>query len=294
MWPFKKKKVISDDIIKEIYAKYRVKRYIELIIGVLLIAIAFNTFLLPNNIVFGGVSGFSVITQYLFNIDPSIFIMIVSLLLLVISYFVLGKETTARSILGSILFPLFVNITSDFNTFINVGDELLLATVFGGVIYGFGLGLVFKAGYTTGGTDIINQILSKYLKISMGNAMLICDGLIVLAGAFVFGITKSMYAIIVIYLISLLADKVLLGISDSKAFYIITEHEDIIKDYILNQLGHGVTIFDAKGGFTKEKQKMLLCVVPTKEYYKLKTGRHELDNKAFFVVTDAYEVFGGE
>ncbi|MBE6147667.1 MAG: YitT family protein [Firmicutes bacterium] len=294
MWPFKKKKVISDDIIKEIYAKYRVKRYIELIIGVLLIAIAFNTFLLPNNIVFGGVSGFSVITQYLFNIDPSIFIMIVSLLLLVISYFVLGKETTARSILGSILFPLFVNITSDFNTFINVGDELLLATVFGGVIYGFGLGLVFKAGYTTGGTDIINQILSKYLKISMGNAMLICDGLIVLAGAFVFGITKSMYAIIVIYLISLLADKVLLGISDSKAFYIITEHEDIIKDYILNQLGHGVTIFDAKGGFTKEKQKMLLCVVPTKEYYKLKTGIHELDNKAFFVVTDAYEVFGGE
>ena len=294
MWTFKKKKPLSEDIIKEIYAKYRVKRYTQLILGVLLIAVSFNMFLLPNNIVFGGVSGISVITQYLFNIDPSIFIMIASVLLLIISYFVLGKEKTARSILGSILFPLFVNLTSGFSQFIDIGDELLLATVFGGVIYGFGLGLVFKAGFTTGGTDIANQILSKYLNISMGNAMLICDGLIVVSGAFVFGITKAMYAIIVIYLISLLADKVLLGISDSKAFYIITEEEEKIKDYVLNQLGHGVTIFDAKGGYSKEKQKMLLCVVPTKEYYKLKTGIHEIDKQAFFVVTDAYEVFGGE
>lgn len=97
---------------------------------------------------------------------------------------------------------------------------------FGGIIYGFGAGLVFKAGFTTGGTDIINQILSKYLHMSMGNAMLISDGLIVVLGGFFFGATKLMYALIVIYIIGLMTDKVLLGISNSKAFYIITNEDE--------------------------------------------------------------------
>jgi len=124
--------------------------------------------------------------------------------------------------------------------------------------------------------------------------MLMSDGLIVLSGVFVFGVNKLMYALIVVYIIGLLTDKVLLGISDSKAFYIITEEDDSVRDYILNYLNHGVTIFDARGGFTKEKQKVLFCVVPTKEYFKLKEGIHEIDKSAFFVVTDAYEVVGGE
>ena len=171
---------------------------------------------------------------------------------------------------------------------------MLLVAIFGGVLYGLGVGLVFKAGFTTGGTDIINQIISKYFHTSMGNAMLMSDGLIVLSGVFVFGVNKLMYAIITIYIIGMLTDKVLLGISDSKAFYIITEESTKVRDYVLNYLNHGVTILDARGGFTKEKQNVLLCVVPTKEYFKLKEGIHEIDSKAFFVVTDAYEVFGGE
>ena len=91
-----------------------------------------------------------------------------------------------------------------------------------------------------------------------------------------------------------MTDKVLLGISDSKAFYIIAEEEEKIREYVLKELGHGVTIFDTKGGFMKEKQKLLFCVIPTKEYYRLKMGIHEIDPKAFFVATDAYEVSGGE
>lgn len=294
MWPFRKKTIDTQNIVQEIYAKYRVKRYFELIFGIFLISVAFNLFLLPNNIVFGGVSGLSVIAKELFDIDPSLFIMIGSLILLVLSYFVLGKDQTAASILGSILFPLFVNLTEDIGIYIHIDSEILLSAIFGAVIYGFGAGLVFKAGFTTGGTDIINQIISKYLKVSMGNAMLMSDGLIVLGGVFIFGINKLMYALIVLYIIGLLTDKVLLGISSSKAFYIITDHEDEIKNYVIKELGHGITIFDAKGGFTKEKQKVLLCVVPTNKYYKLKEGIHQIDYDAFFVVTDAYEVFGGE
>ena len=292
---FFKKKIDTSNIVENIYQKFRIRRYFQLVIGIFIMAVTFNLFLYPNDIVFGGVSGLSIIANRLFNIDASMFIYISSSLLLIVSYFALGKEKTLGSVVGSLLFPLFVQLTSSVGTYITIANsEVLLCAIFGGVLYGFGAGLVFKAGFTSGGTDIINQIISKYLHISMGNAMLMSDGLIVLLGAFVFGVNKLMYALIVIYIIGIMTDKVLLGISDSKAFYIITEKDDEVKDYILNYLGHGVTIFDTRGGFTKEKQKLLMCVVPTKEYFKLKEGIHEIDNKSFFVVTDAYEVSGGE
>ena len=221
--------------------------------------------------------------------------MIASLLLLVVSFLVLGKSDTKASIVGSILFPIFVNITANIGEYIKLDTgNVLLSAVFGGIIYGFGAGLVFKAGFTTGGTDIINQILSKYLHMSMGNAMLISDGLIVVLGGFFFGATKLMYALIVIYIIGLMTDKVLLGISNSKAFYIITNEDEKIRDYLLNELHHGVTIFSVKGGYTHKKDEVILCVVPTREYYRVKEGIHEIDSEAFFVVCDAYEVSGGE
>lgn len=285
----------ASEIIQRIYRKDRFRRYLSLLLGLLLISIAFNLFLLPNNIVFGGVSGISIITKQVFGWDPSVVISVGSILLLIVSFLVLGKNETTGSILGSLLFPVFVQLTENIGELIPMGEiEPLLAVLFGAVIYGLGAGLVFKAGFTTGGTDIINQIISKYAKVSMGSAMLMSDGLIVLSGVTVFGVNKLMYAIIVVYLIGMLTDRVLLGISDSKAFYIIAEREEEIRNYILNELGHGVTIFDGKGGYLGEKEKVLLCVVPTSEYYRLKEGIREIDHKAFFVVMDAYEVFGGE
>jgi uncharacterized membrane-anchored protein YitT (DUF2179 family) len=282
-------------ILEKVEAKDKLKRYFELVIGILLIAIAFNLFLLPNELVFGGVSGLSIIVSKFITIDASTFIMIASLLLLVVSFLVLGKNDTKASIVGSILFPIFVNITANIGEYIKLDTgNVLLSAVFGGIIYGFGAGLVFKAGFTTGGTDIINQILSKYLHMSMGNAMLISDGLIVVLGGFFFGATKLMYALIVIYIIGLMTDKVLLGISNSKAFYIITNEDEKIRDYLLNELHHGVTIFSVKGGYTHKKDEVILCVVPTREYYRVKEGIHEIDSEAFFVVCDAYEVSGGE
>lgn len=289
------KKDNSQEVLKKVYKKSRIKRYVGLVAGILLISVAFNLFLLPNNIVFGGVSGISIITKRLFGWNPSLVIMIGSLFLLVVSFLVLGKKQTMGSVLGSILFPIFVQITANIGQIIHFDNlEMLLCAVFGGILYGAGAGLVFKSGFTTGGTDIINQIISKYAKISMGNAMLMSDGIIVLSGVTVFGVNKLMYAIIVVYLIGIMTDKVLLGISDSKAFYIVTEKEEEIKDYILNQLGHGITVFNAKGGYSMENRQVLLCVVPTNEYFRLKEGIHTIDEKAFFVITDAYEVFGGE
>lgn len=292
-WFHKKKK--QENILEIIDKKYKVRRYFQLVSGILLIAISFNLFLLPNDLVFGGVSGLSIIMKDILPIDPSGFIMISSLVLLVVSLVVLGRKQTRGSIIGSILFPILVNLTADINQYIHLDtSNLLLSVIFGGILYGFGAGLVFKAGFTTGGTDIINQIISKYCHVSMGNAMLMSDGLIVLGGGFFFGATKLMYAIIVVYIIGIMTDKVLLGISNSKAFYIITNEDEKIRDYLLNELHHGVTIFNVKGGYTNKKDEVILCVVPTNEYYRVKEGIHEIDKTAFFVVCDAYEVSGGE
>ncbi len=292
-WFFHKKKV-NENILKEIYQKSRVKRYLQLILGIFISTSAFNLFLLPNNIVFGGLTGVSIIFKSVFGWDPSLVIFVGSVLLLGVSFIFLGKEKTMGSIVGSLLFPVFVKLTANIGYYIDIDTtQVLLNAIFGGVIYGIGAGLIFKAGFTTGGTDIINQILSKYFKVSLGSAMLMCDGLIVLSSVFFFGISRLMYAIIVLYIISILTDKVVLGISDSKAFYIIAEKDQEIKDFILHYLNHGVTVLDARGGFTKEKQRVLMCVIPTKEYFKLKEGIRSIDPDAFFVATDAYEVSGG-
>ena len=282
-------------ILNSIYKKHRIIRFTELLFGIFIMSIAFNLFIAPNDIVFGGVSGLSLIFNRFFTIDNSLFIFIASVICIVLSYIFLGKEKTRSSIIGSLLFPVFVKITENFGTILSIdtSDQLLLA-IFGGVIYGLGAGLVFKAGYTTGGTDVINQICSKYFKTSLGNSMLMTDGAIVLIGAFVFGWTKFMYAIIVLYIISILTDKVLIGISNSKAFYIITEKPNEISDYVINELNHSVTEFNAKGVYNNEKNKVLFTVIPTKEYYKFKEGIEEIDSNAFFTVIDAYEVSGGE
>lgn len=288
------KKIKEVSITKEIYKKNKLVRISQFLLGLVIISIAFNVFILPTKIVYG-MSGVGIILNNICGIDPSTVILIGDILLLILSLILLGYDKTKSSILGSLLYPIMVKLTAFIPNYINVGNaEPLIMTLYGAVLSGFGLGLIFKAGYTTGGTDVLNQIASKYLKMSIGNAMLITDGLIILSGVFVFGWTQVMYSLISLYIISVMTDKVILGISQRKAFYIITNEEEEVKKYVMNELNHGITELHAMGGFTGKKQAVLMCVIPTSEYYAFKEGIHKIDKNAFFVVTDAYEVYGGE
>lgn len=279
----------------KVMKKHNVKRFLTFLFGCFIIASAYNIFLNTTKIVPGGVGGIAIILNKIIEVDNALIILIADIFLLTLSYFILGKEKTRNSILGSLLFPLAVYLTENINVWLEIDtSQMLLSAVFGGVCYGFGAGLVFKSGFTTGGTDILNQMISKYFKTTIGKSMLMSDGLIVCTSAFIFGPIHLMYSIIVLYIISLLSDKVILGISDNKAFYIITDEEEKVKDYILKYLSHGVTILKAKGGYLGEKENVLMCVLPTKDYYKLTEGIKEIDKDAFFLVTDAYEVFGGD
>ena len=288
------KKIKEVSILKQIYKKNKLVRISQFLLGLVIISIAFNVFILPTKIVYG-MSGVGIILNNICGIDPSTVILIGDILLLILSLILLGYDKTKSSILGSLLYPIMVKLTAFIPNYIDVGNaEPLIMTLYGAVLSGFGLGLIFKAGYTTGGTDVLNQIASKYLKMSIGNAMLITDGLIILSGVFVFGWTQVMYSLISLYIISVMTDKVILGISQRKAFYIITNEEEEVKKYVMNELNHGITELHAMGGFTGKKQAVLMCVIPTSEYYAFKEGIHKIDKNAFFVVTDAYEVYGGE
>ena len=280
-------------ILEQIYSKTRLIRYSQFIIGLLLVSVAFNAFILPNDIVYG-VSGIGVILNKTLNISPSLVILIGGIALLILSFIVLGKEKTKNSIVGSLLYPVFVELTSWIVKYIDLGStETVVVVLFGAVISGVGFGLIFKSGFTTGGTDILNQIVSEKAKVSIGKSMIFTDGVIIVSSLFVFGWQKFIYSIINMYIISVMTDKVILGISISKTFYIITEKEDEVKKFILDYLSHGITVLEARGGYTNSKQKVIMCTIPTKEYFKAKEGIHAIDKEAFFIVTDAYEVYGG-
>ena len=281
-----------NDLIERIDKKNLVKRYVMLTTGCLIVAFTFNLFFLRYNIVCFGVSGISIVVSK-FGINPSTFIMIVNLILLVISYFFLGVNDTKHQILGSLIYPIFISLTEFITDKIDLGNlEMIVIAVIGGVLAGIGSGLIYKSGYGTGGTDIVGNLIVKYSKISMGNAMMFINVGIIALGKLVFHWKTIMYAVVVAYLMSIFTDKVLLGISNSKAFYIVVpkNKDDIVRDFLTSLPGVGSTIIEAHGGYSNDKQTLILAVVPTRMYFLIKEGLYEIDKGIFYLVCDSYEV----
>ncbi len=271
-----------------------INRYIMLIVSLFISAIVYNLFLLPINLVTGGAGGIATITKYVYGFDPATMIFLISLACGIINLMYLGVESTIASIAGIIIYPIFVKITAPITDliFLNYSD-LFVITLYGAIIGGIANGLMYKSGYNAGGLPVISQILKKYYNIPIAKTSAVMNSIVVIIGAFFFGWTKAMYALILVYINSLVINKILLGISNNKAFYIITSETDKVREYILKTLNHSATIFDVKGGMSFKKKNVILTVVPTNEYYRVTEGIKMIDDKAFFVVTDAYEVVGG-
>ena len=284
-----------DDVIGRIKKKKVGKRITMLVVSLFFSAIVYNLFLLPVNLVTGGAGGIATITNYVYGIDPALMILIISITCALLSLMYLGPEVTAITILASVLYPFFVKITEPLTDIIQMDySDMFTITLFAGVLNGIANGIMYKTGYNNGGLPVISQILEKYCKIPIAKTSAVINITVVLIGGVFFGSTNVMYAIILIYLNSIIINKVLLGISNNKAFYIITSEEDQIKNYIIRTLGHSVTVFDVKGGFLNKKNKVVLTVVPSREYYRVTEGIKIIDKDAFFVVTDAYEVVGAK
>ena len=275
---------------------HSINRLTTFIVGTYIIALSYNTFLKPNSLVIGGTTGLSIIFEKLFGWDTNVFILASGLILLIISYLFLGVKKSRRNVLGSLVIPLMVYLSAPLAELlipqIKIDDFFVIALM-AGLTYGLGFGIVYKAGYSTGGFDIIMQILNKYLKMPEGNASFVASILVVLCGLPLFGITHTVYSSIVLYIEQVVTNKIVIGISDSKLFYIYTRKIDKVRDALVKDGETGFTIIPTLGGYSHYKGEMLMCVVDTKDYYEFRELVLSIDKDAFFIIDDCYEVNGG-
>ena len=284
-----------ENILEVIRKKKKLYRILLMGTSLLVTAILYNVFLLPLSLVTGGTNGVATITRYLYGINPAIMLLLLSIACAILSFMYLGPKRTAGTLVASVVYPLLVQLTSPLTSLISQSNtDMLLMVLFAGVLSGIANGLMYKTGYSNGGFPVISQILFEEKQIPVGKSSLAINITIVIVGAYFFGITNALYAIIFLYINSIVLDKVLLGISNSKAFYIITEEEKKVKEYIIKTLNHNVTTFEVKGGFLDKNRKVILTVIPSREYYRVTEGIKEIDKDAFFVVTDSYTVEGAK
>lgn len=289
-----KSDIVVNEIIEQLNKKNRPERCAIFVWGVLIYAIAFSIFFSPSNIVTGGTTGLSLILRDTLGLNTSVTVFGVSFILLIVGYFTLGKYYTLKSFVGVIMLPIFMEFSSVFQNFFDMSDSsLFLVVFFGGIMMGLGNGMIIRSGYSVGGFQTIYQILYKYFGIAIGKSTLWINGVIVAIGGFFFGFDSALYAVIGLYVSSVVTDKVMLETSITKTFYIVTEKEKAISQYIVENLGYGVTVVNAKGGYSNENKKVLMCAVPTRQYYQLKEVIQNIDEDVFFLITDTYEIYGG-
>lgn len=269
--------------------KKRIIDFILVTIGSFIAAAGFNAMFLENNIAAGGMVGLSVSFQELFGWNPSTFLVVTNVPLLIACYLFLGKETFIKTFYGSWIYPIAIRATSGIPT---VTHNPLLAAIFGGIIAGIGLGLVFWGNSSTGGTGIPTQILNKYTPLSLAISMTIVDGFSVAMGFIAFDTDTVMYSILALIVISYVVGIMENGFNTSKNIMIISDKTDTIVHYITQTANRGVTQIPVKGGISSENRMMLMTTVTSHELPRMQEAILRIDETAFIVVMPASQVMG--
>lgn len=267
--------------------------YVLVILGNLVLALGVGLFILPNHILSGGVAGIAVALEPLIHIEPNMIINVLTLCLFGVGTLVLGKKFALKTALSSILYPLFLTIISQFADAVYITDNPLLASLYGGIMVGLGVGLVFRTGASTGGMDIPPLIINKYTGLPLPTLVLIIDGLTVVLGALVYGIEASLIGIISVWVSSYMINKAItFGGHDAKNVMIISDKHEEIMNTIQQTMNRGATILNAVGGYTGVKRPVLMIVIVKKQFAELNRIVSHIDPSAFMIVTDAREVQG--
>ena len=269
-----------------------VVKYALVALGSALFAAGFQFFLYPNSIIVGGVSGIAMIINFLTGLPVGIMTIVLNIPLFIIAWKHFGGKFIISSLVGMMLSSLLVDImaTLDYSP---TGD-MLLACLIGGAIKGFGLGIIYYAGATTGGTDIIAKFVRlRFPYINFGTIVLLTDAVIIIAFAMIFDrVEAAMYAVIAMFVVSKVIDLVLYGIDNSSVCYIISENsEQLVKD-ITDKLHRGVTILSGEGAYSHKDKQVLLCVIKRTQIADIRKIIKNIDENAFFIVSDAKNVFG--
>lgn len=267
-----------------------------ILIGTLLMAVAVNMVYDPLGMVTGGVTGIGIVVKHLTRnmilegIPVWLTNVVCNVPLFIAGVMVLGRRFLGKTLLATLSLTVFLYLLPVAPLF---SEDYLLASVFGGVIAGAGIGLVLAASATTGGTDLLCALIHKRLKhYSVPQLLIVVDGLIVLGGVAVFGINESLYAAIAIFITAKMSDGILEGLKFSKMAYIVSEYSAVIAEEIMQQMDRGVTALQATGMYSGKERKMLLCVVSKKEIAAVLDIVNRNDRNAFVIISDAREVMG--
>lgn len=267
------------------------KKTINIILGSIIIGLSYTIFFIPNNLIANGIFGLSQFSSNLLELNPGIIILAINIILLFFGLLILGYEDCKRYFITSITIPLVVFISYNYTWKINLSTmEPIVLVIAGSYLMGYGYSLIHKYSSNVGGFSIIDDIINNYRPIKNKEFSYIIETIIIIVTFLTYGFESSIYTLMIIIIINYMSTKSKIGISTSKTFYIITTHEKEIKDYLIKELHHDYTEFNVKGGYTNNKNKIIMTVVDTKDYYRVKQGINIIDDKAFIFIIDNYEV----
>lgn len=265
--------------------------YIGIAFGCMIMALAFNSFSVPNKIAPGGFSGLATVIYYFTDFPIGIITLILTLPLFFISIKLLGAKFGTKSFFGTVFFSICVDFIVKTPA---LTEDLFLASVFGGLLLGIGMGIIFRFGGTTGGTDLLATLLNYFFKgISIGTWLLIIDFIVVIIAGVAFKqVEIALYSILTIYLNMRIIDLIQEGINYAKVFYIISKDYEKIAHTIIDELDRGVTILKGTGMYTKKDMNVIFCIVHRSQIYRMKEIVKSIDINAFVILADVHEVLG--
>lgn len=268
-----------------------VRNYSGITLGAILTAVALNMFLIPNKIAAGGVSGMATVLHYISGLPVGLTMLALNIPLFIASVKVLGMKFGLKTLYGAAILSVVIDVTAPYTPVLT--RDLLLSSFYGGALSGIGMGLVFRFGGTTAGTDLAAAIINKLTKISVGQSLLMVDFFVIAAAGIAFASAElSLYALISLFITSHIIDLVQEGPSTAKAFFIMSLESEKVARHIMEELDRGVTFFQGRGGYTGQSREVLFCVVSTSEVSRMKILIHNVDPHAFVIVADTHEVMG--
>lgn len=274
-----------------VIARSNIFRHCGVIIGCLIAACSINLFVVPSHLLTGGVTGIAMIVYYLADLPIGVQTFIYNVPLLIASYKLLGKDYTVDVVIGTVIFSICLDATKFLQAYAPVND-IMLASIYGGVFNGLGYGIVFRMNGSTGGFDILGAIVKKFYSMNMGSAIFAFNCCIVGVAGFLFGIQPALFTLICMYVNSHVTDKVIAGLNRKKAVLIISENSADIAEAIMHELKRGVTFLHGQGAFSGNERNVIMVVVSLTEIAKLKMIVNFLDKNAFLIMMSASEVMG--
>ena len=267
-----------------------IKKYLVLIIGSLIYSAGLEIFLVPNNIIDGGIVGISIMASYLTGIPFGVYMLVLNLPFLYLGYKQIGKTFAISTIISIIALSIFSEFLEPVP---QITQDYFLAAIFGGIIAGAGVGLVIRQGGSLDGTEITAIILDRKTSFSVGEVVMFFNLFILGAAGFAFGWDKAMYSLVTYFIISKMIDVVLKGLDESYAVMIVSDEYEEIADALMHRLGRGVTYLHGQGAYTGDDKQVLYCVVTRLEVVKLKEIALEKDETAFVTINPVHDIVGG-